>query len=62
MGLALALSFAVPFTAYASLACAAVALVATLAAGSRRRPLRLWLAALAVSLLPAAFLLVVDLF
>lgn len=60
-GLALGLSFAVPLTLYISLGVAAVALVATLLAARRRRPVRLWLAALLVSLLPAAFLVLVDL-
>jgi hypothetical protein len=60
MGIALALSFAVPITVYASLVRAAVALLAALAAAVRKRPLRRWLAALGVALLPALFLLLVD--
>jgi len=60
MGIALALSFAVPITFYASLVCAALALVGAGVAWKRRRPPAPWLAALMVSLLPALFLLVVD--
>ncbi len=60
MGLALALSFAVPLALYASQALAAVLLLAALVARARGRPLRLWLAALAVALLPLAFLLLRD--
>jgi hypothetical protein len=62
MGIALGLSFGVPITLYGSLSCAALALVASLAAAYRRRPLALWLAALGVSVLPVLFLLLVDLF
>lgn len=61
MGIALAFSFAVPILLFASLGSAVLALLAVLAAAYRRRPLRLWLAALGVSLLPAVFLLLVDL-
>ncbi len=61
MGIALALSFAVPITFYASLIWAALALVAAGIARKRRRPPAPWLAALVVSLLPALFLLLVDL-
>jgi hypothetical protein len=52
----------VPITLYGSLACAALALAAFLAAAYRRRPLALWLAALGVSVLPVLYLLLVDLF
>ncbi|HSB60639.1 MAG TPA: hypothetical protein VLI67_02895 [Vicinamibacteria bacterium] len=61
MGIALALSFAVPILLFASLGSAAVAALAVLAAALGRRPLRPRLAALGVSLLPAVFLLFVDL-
>jgi len=61
MGIALALSFAVPITFYASLICAALALVGTVVTTMRRRPPTRWLQALVVSLLPALFLLLVDL-
>ena len=61
MGIGLALSFAVPLAFYASLAWAAVALVgAAIAARRRRSPMR-WLQALGVSLVPALFLLLIDL-
>jgi len=60
MGMALALSFAVPITVYASLLCGAAALAAALVALARGRPAGPWLAALGVSLLPAMFLLLVD--
>ena len=60
MGIALALSFAVPITLYASLLWAALALVGTVVSAVRRRPTARWLAALAVSLLPVLFLLLVD--
>ena len=60
MGIALALSFAVPITFYASLIWAALALVGTVVNAVRRRPTARWLAALAVSLLPVLFLLLVD--
>ena len=61
MGIALALSFAVPITFYASLVCAALAAVGAGVAWKRQRRPAPWLAALAVSLLPTLFLLVVDL-
>ena len=60
MGIALALSFAMPITFYASLICAALALVGAGLARKRRRPPAPWLAALVASLLPALFLLLVD--
>ena len=60
-GIALGLSFAVPITLYGSLGCAALAVLAAVVAASRRRPLRRWLAALVVSVLPVLFLLLVDL-
>lgn len=61
MGLALAFSFGVPITFYASLVCAALALIgAFFAWKSGRAPAR-WLLALGISLLPAAFLMVADL-
>jgi hypothetical protein len=62
MGIALALSFAVPLTFYASIAWAALALVGTVVTLVKGRPRARWLAALAVSLLPGLFLLLVDLF
>jgi len=62
MGIALALSFAVPITFYASLICAALALLGAGVARTRRSRPAPWLAALMVSLLPALFLLLVDLF
>jgi len=61
MGIGLALSFAVPVTVYASLACAVLVAVGTAAAAWRKRPLGLWLSALGVSLLPILFLALVDL-
>jgi len=61
MGIALALSFAVPITFYASLIWAALALLGAGVAWKRGRPPVPWLAALAVSLLPGLFLLLVDL-
>ena len=60
-GTALALSFAVPLALYASLACAAVAIVGAVVAARRRRSRMRWLQALGVSLLPALFLLLIDL-
>jgi hypothetical protein len=60
MGWALSLSFAVPLTLYASLACAVVALVGLAAALARGGAKRRWLAALAVALLPAVFLAILD--
>ena len=61
MGIALALSFAVPITFYASLACAASSLLGAALAWRSGRARAPWLAALAVSLLPAAFFLLLDL-
>ena len=61
MGVALALSFAVPIAFYASLICAALALLGAGIARTCWRPAGRWLAALLVSLLPALFLLLVDL-
>lgn len=61
MGIALALSFAVPITFYASLIWAALTLLGGVVSWRRRRPAGPWLAALVVSLLPALFLLLVDL-
>lgn len=61
MGIALALSFAVPITFYASLICAALALLGAGVARTRGGRPAPWLAALMVSLLPALFLLLVDL-
>jgi hypothetical protein len=60
-GLALGLSFAVPLTLYTSLCIAAFALLATIAAARRRRRMGRWLAALLISALPLAFLVLVDL-
>ena len=60
MGWALSLSFAVPLTLYASLACAAVALVGLLVALARDGARRTWLAALAVAALPVLFLALLD--
>jgi hypothetical protein len=60
VGMALALSFLVPLTVYASLVLALVAAVAVIAARRRRRALYLRLAALVIALLPSAFLLLVD--
>jgi hypothetical protein len=61
MGMALALSFAVPLTFYASLVCAVAALVGAALSWKAGRPHARWLAALAISLLPGACLLLVDL-
>lgn len=61
MGSALALSFAVPLTFYASLFWAALAAAGAVRARMGSRPPSRWLAALAVSLLPALFLLFQDL-
>jgi len=60
MGWALSLSFAVPLTFYASLLCAAAAAVGTAVAFARARPRAPWVAALAVALLPALFLAILD--
>src|SRR5688572_19562122 len=60
-GVALALSFAVPLAFYASLGWAVVALAGAVVAWRRRRSPMRWLQALAVSLLPALLLLVIDL-
>jgi hypothetical protein len=60
MGIALSLSFAVPLSFYASLLCAAGAAAGTIAAFVRGRAAVLWLAALAVALLPTAFFLATD--
>jgi hypothetical protein len=49
-------------TFYASIAWAALALVGTVVTLVKGRPRARWLAALAVSLLPGLFLLLVDLF
>jgi hypothetical protein len=62
MGVALALSFAMPITLYASWACAAAAALGAAVAWKRGRPRALWLWALAVSLLPVSCLLLVDAF
>ncbi len=59
--MALALSFLVPVAVYTSLALALLAAVTALTARRRGRALHLRLAAVVVALLPAAFLLLVDL-
>jgi hypothetical protein len=61
MGTALALSFAVPLAFYASLLWAALAAAGAIVARAKHHPPARWLAALAVSLLPALFLLFQDL-
>lgn len=61
-GLALGLSFAVPLTLYTSLLLAAFALPATIVTARRRGRAGRWLAALLVSVLPLAFLILIDLF
>ncbi len=60
MGIALAASFAVPLAFYASLACAAAAVVGLLASWAGARPRARWLAALVVALLPLVFLAIKD--
>ena len=62
MGIALALSFAVPITLYASLACAALAALGAVVSWRRGGPPARWLATLGISLLPVLFLVLVDLF
>ena len=61
MGIALALSFAVPLTFYASLGLAALALLGAGFSRAQRRPCARWLLALGVALLPGLFLFLVDL-
>jgi hypothetical protein len=61
MGVALALSFAVPITLYASLATAALALIGAALARAGRRPCARWLLTFGVALLPGLFLFLVDL-
>lgn len=61
MGMALALSFAVPLSFYASLAWAAVSAVGAAVAVRRGRTPARWLQALGLSLLPGLFLLLIDL-
>lgn len=58
VGLALAFSFALPLTIYASLALALVALLSIIASARRLAFLRL--VAFVVALLPLSFLLLVD--
>jgi hypothetical protein len=60
MGTALGLSFAVPVTFYASLACAALSAAGAAVARTRGRAVTRWMAAFGVSLLPGLFLLMKD--
>jgi hypothetical protein len=60
MGWALAFSFAVPLSFYASLAVAALSALGAVAARTRRTPARLYVAALLAALAPLIFLFVVD--
>jgi hypothetical protein len=62
MGIALALSFAFPLALYCSLGVAAASLLAALVSALRRRRVLSYVAPLAVSLLPATFLMLKDLF
>ncbi len=61
MGLALVFSFAVPLSFYASVALVVVAFIGLIVAWRRLRPVRLWLAALLIALLPPMFLALIDL-
>lgn len=60
LGLALALSFASAVAVYASLALAAVSAVAAGVALVTRRPVGLFVAGLAIALLPIAYLWLLD--
>jgi hypothetical protein len=61
LGTGLGLSFAVPVFFYASVAWAALSAAGAAIAKARGRPATRWLVALAISLLPAAFFLLLDL-
>jgi len=60
MGVALALSFAVPLTVYVSAALAAVSAVGAIHAGIRHRPARRWVASLGLAILPIVVLYALD--
>lgn len=60
MGVALALSFLVPLSAYAAALLALMSLAGTAHARLRAKPARRWLAALGLALLPMVFLFLLD--